>query len=96
MKNIDDIIEALRSCSGSNFGSCERCPYYSKDPRKDCVSESCHDAINLITQQQAELAELKKDLLIRVDRDKLEEMVQKSMDQMREEIKRRRMAVEKV
>ena len=57
--NCEDIKKALECCSNSRVSSCNNCPYNNNSEFSCCDGEMCKDALNLITEQEKEINQLK-------------------------------------
>lgn len=57
--NIDDIKKGLECCSNPSINSCKDCPYNNNGEFSCCDGEMCKDALNLITEQEKEIEQLK-------------------------------------
>lgn len=55
----DDIKKALECCSNPSINFCKNCPYNSNGEFSCCDGEMCKDALNLITEQEKEIEQLK-------------------------------------
>lgn len=53
----DEIKKALETCGNSYPELCKNCPYYTLG--EDCVNDILKDALNLITEQEKEIEQLK-------------------------------------
>lgn len=60
--SYNDIIEGLKCCTVTNFYVlCSSCPYQKKDSEEtDCSNILMQDALSLIEQQSAIIAQLQK------------------------------------
>ena len=54
-----DIKKALECCSNPSINSCNNCPYNNHGEFSCCDGEMCKDALNLITEQEKEIKQLK-------------------------------------
>ena len=54
-----DIKKALECCSNPSINFCKDCPYNNKGEFSCCDGEMCKDALNLITEQEKEIKQLK-------------------------------------
>ena len=59
--NTEDIKKALECCSNPSLNFCKDCPYNNKGEFSCCDGEMCKDALNLITEQEEEIEQLKGD-----------------------------------
>ena len=57
--NSEDIKKALECCSNPSINSCKGCPYNNTGEFSCCDGEMCKDALNLITEQEKEIKQLK-------------------------------------
>ena len=57
--NSEDIKKALECCSNPSINSCKDCPYNNKGEFSCCDGEMCKAALNLITEQEKEINQLK-------------------------------------
>ena len=54
-----DIKKALECCSNPSINFCKDCPYNNNGEFSCCDGEMCKDALNLITEQEKEIKQLK-------------------------------------
>ena len=59
MTNKDDIKKGLECCSNPRLSSCNNCPYNNKGEFSCRDGEMCKDALDLITEQEKEINQLK-------------------------------------
>ena len=59
--NTEDIKKALECCSNPSLNFCKDCPYNNNGEFSCCDVEMCKDALNLITEQEEEIEQLKGD-----------------------------------
>lgn len=57
--NIDDIKKGLECCSNPRLSSCNNCPYNNNGEFSCRDGEMCKDALNLITEQEKKIEQLK-------------------------------------
>lgn len=55
----DDIKKALTCCSNPSISYCKDCPYANYGEFDCCNGKMCKDALNLITEQEKEIEQLK-------------------------------------
>ena len=58
--NKDEIKKALEYCAGDSIDDCKNCPYADNGPFA-CSISMYKDALNLITEQEEEIEQLKDD-----------------------------------
>ncbi len=73
----NEIIKALKCCTGEN---CESCPAYTPDEK--CVRITLEESLNLINRQQAEIERLEKQLNSKY---KWENMLDKKIKEVKSE-----------
>lgn len=59
--NIDDIKKGLECCSNPSINPCKDCPYNKNGDFSYCNDKILKDTLNLITEQEKEIGELKDD-----------------------------------
>ena len=55
----DDIKKALTCCLNPSISYCKDCPYANYGEFDCCNGKMCKDALNLITEQEKEIEQLK-------------------------------------
>ena len=58
--NKDEIKKALECCSNPGINYCKDCPYNKNGYFSCCNGVMCKDTVNLITEQENEIAYIKK------------------------------------
>ena len=58
--NKDEIKKALEYCASNSINDCKNCPYANNGPFA-CSISMYKDALNLITEQEEEIEQLKDD-----------------------------------
>lgn len=59
--NKDDIKKGLECCSNPSINPCKDCPYNKNGDFSYCNDKILKDTLNLITEQEKEIGELKDD-----------------------------------
>ena len=57
--NKDDIKKALECCSNPSINPCKDCPYNKNDDFSYCNDKILKDTLNLITEQEKDIKQLK-------------------------------------
>lgn len=57
--NAKDIKKALECCSNQSINFCKNCPYNNNGEFSCCDGEMHKDALNLVTEQEKEINQLK-------------------------------------
>lgn len=57
---LEEIKKALECCSNPSIKYCKDCPYNKNGEFSCCNGVMCKDAVNLITEQENEIAYIKK------------------------------------
>ena len=57
--NSEDIKKALECCSNPSINFCKNCPYNNNGEFSCCDGEMHKDALNLVTEQEKEIKQLK-------------------------------------
>ena len=58
----NEIKKALECCSNPSINFCKDCPYNNNGEFSCCDGEMCKDALNLITEQEQEIEQLRTTL----------------------------------